>query len=274
MEWCRNKLLCNIAIISLMFAIACTKNTTPPRIDTRQLPSKVIRYEYDTLIGAENPPCCEIKIDYNFELNRYDSIRIGDTRKFDFDYSKFANEGILLAAYSDIHGAYDRIHFNTQKNIIEKLVSNGETDSTIMSFDSLGRILSLQYDDAFSPLNSSIDYVYKYDTVFRTKKYNSGTCEQVDTLLTIYKKFNNQLPYLMLSDFYSPCNIRLRTSLLHALPTSGYNYAIPRTVLSGENMTSFTYTADAKGRLASLSISTINRLSLRIVEQRRYVLAY
>ena len=64
-----------IFLLSL-FLFACKKDDNDPRILTRQQPSKITKYVYDTAISTESK-AFDISLYYNFEKERYDSIRFG-----------------------------------------------------------------------------------------------------------------------------------------------------------------------------------------------------
>jgi hypothetical protein len=78
----------------------------------------------------------------------------------------------------------------------------------------------------------------------------------------------------LLLNFNTKCNILIPTGLLYAFPISTNNYYIPRKVINGEINVTYTYTADSKGRLASLTTSTINTSTLKIISQERFVFEY
>ena len=68
-----------------LFLFACKKNNSDPRIFTRQQPSKITKYAYDTATGIENK-AYDITLHYNFEKERYDSIRFGQTSHLKLPY--------------------------------------------------------------------------------------------------------------------------------------------------------------------------------------------
>lgn len=257
-----------------LFLFACKKNNSDPRIFTRQQPSKITKYAYDTASGIENK-AFDITLHYNFEKERYDSIRFGQYPKFIFDYTRFTSEYIVKANYSNAT-YYDLLYFDTQQNVLTKYSTIGSpaADSTLLYYDSIGRINNIQYLSSQSLLNFTINYNYKYDTIFQYKSTTGQVCQYTDTILLTNKRFNNQLPYLLLLNFYTRCHIQINAGLLWALPISTYYYYIPRKVINGEIEVIYTYTADSKGRLASLTISTINTSTLKIISQERFVFEY
>ena len=263
-----------IFLLSL-FLFACKKDDNDPRILTRQQPSKITKYVYDTAISTESK-AFDISLYYNFEKERYDSIRFGQSRSFVFDYTRFASDYIAKADYSDISNAYDQLFFDIQNNVLQKYTTTGSpaTDSTLLQYDSIGRINKLQYYTASSFLNFTIKYNYKYDTIFQYKSFEDASCRTTDTILLTGKRFNSQLPYLLLLIFYTKCNVSISTGLLYALPISTYNYYIPRKVINGEIVVTYSYTADIKGRLASLTTSSVNISTLKIISQERFVFEY
>jgi hypothetical protein len=258
-----------------LFLFACKKNNSNPRIFTRQQPSKITKYAYDTATGIENK-AYDITLHYNFGKERYDSIRFGQTRNFSFDYTRFASDYIVKADYSDIPNTYDQLFFDIQKNALTKYTTMGSPadDSTLLQYDSISRINKIQYFTSPSFLNFTISYNYKYDTIFQYKRDEDSYCSSSDTILLTIKRFNNQLPYLLLLNFNTKCNILIPTGLLYAFPISTNNYYIPRKVINGEINVTYTYTADSKGRLASLTTSTINTSTLKIISQERFVFEY
>ncbi len=258
-----------------LFLFACKKNNSDPRIFTRQQPSKITKYAYDTATGIENK-AFDITLHYNLEKERYDSIRFGQYPNFVFDYTRFASDYILKADWSNVFNQYDQLFFDIQKNNLTKYTTIGlpATDSTLLQYDSINRINKIQFYTTPSFLNFTITYNYKYDTIFQHKIDNNSVCPTTDTILLSVKRFNNKLPYLFLMNFYNKCNIYIHVGLLYALPISSYNYYIPKKVINGEINVTYSYTADSKGRLASLTTSTINTSTLKIISQERFVFEY
>jgi hypothetical protein len=258
-----------------LFLFACKKNNSDPRIFTRQQPSKITKYAYDTASGIENK-AFDITLHYNFEKERYDSIRFGQYPNFVFDYTRFASDFVVKADYFNTFNTFDQLFFDIQKNVLTKYTTTGSpaADSTLLQYDSISRINKMQFFTSPSFLNFTITYNYKFDTIFQYKRFEDVACATSDTILLTFKRFNSQLPYLLLLNFYSKCNVSVPIGLLYALPISTYNYYIPKKVINGEINVTYSYTADNIGRLASLITSTINTSTLKLISQERFVFEY
>lgn len=258
------------------FLFACKKKEPDiPRINLAQQPSKISVFETDT---ASNTELLQYFIRYAYDTlhHQYDSINISNAQTYVFDYARFAIEKLAIAKYITIPGKEDRIYFNAINNTLYKYAteSTPAKDSTTLSFDSLFQISNIQYSSVIPAQNFTCNFKYVYDTIFKQLSFNTAACSTVDTIKTTYKKFNNQLPYLLFINYYNACNIELPTNLLLALPTSINNYKIPTKAWSNNVETYFTYTADTQGRLATFTTSTFRKNDLYLIKKIRFVLEY
>lgn len=274
--WFLNNIMRKYIFLIPLFLFACKKNNTDPRILNTQQPSKITKYVYDTAVGTEHK-AFDIFLHYNTEKERYDSIRFGQYPNFVFDYTRFASDYIVKADYFNTFNTFDQLFFDIQKNTLTKYTTTGSpaTDSTLLQYDSINRVNKIQFYSTPSFIyNFTITYNYKYDTIFQHKSFENAICQTTDTMLMSGKRFSNKLPYLLLINFYTKCNIYINTGLLYALPISAYNYYIPRRVINGDINVIYSYTADTKGRLASLTTSSINTSTSKIISQERFVFEY
>jgi hypothetical protein len=258
-----------------LFCFACKKKEETPRITIRQQPSVIAVYHMDTANSTES---LEYTIRYAYDTvnNRYDSIDIGASRRYVFDYTRFSTERIAVATYSDNPANFDQLFYDFTNNILSKYTSKAipTTDSTQLTFDTLFRIRDIQYKSITTSQNFRWNFRYVYDTIFKSASYDDASCAATDTIWTNYKKFNNQLPYLLFINFYNACGIQLPSNLLMALPTSTNYYNIPVRAWCGNTATDFTYTADAQGRLATFTISTFRKSDTHLLKKDRFVLTY
>jgi len=193
-----------------------------------------------------------------------------------FDYTRFRTERVAVARYGNNPANFDQLFYDVTNNILTKYTSLSApaTDSTQLTFDSLSRVRDMQYKSAEAAQNFRWNFRYVYDTVFKNMSYDNAACSSTDTIWTNYKKFNNQLPYLLFINFYNTCDMHLPSNLLLALPTSYNYYNIPVKAWNGDIETYFTYTVDIQGRLATFTISTVRKSDTRLLRKYRLVLTY
>lgn len=261
-------------LLSLFF-FACKKKEENPRITIRQQPSTIAVYHTDTASSTEYLDYT-IRYAYDSVNNRYDSIGIGAAQRYVFDYSRFGAERVAVARYGANPADFDQLFYDVTNNILTKYTSLSvpASDSTQLAFDTLFRVRDIQYKSVTTAQNFRWNFRYVYDTVFKSASFDDASCTATDTIWTNYKKFNNQLPYLLFINFYNTCDIHLPSNLLMALPTSTNYYNIPVKAWSGNVETYFSYTADAQGRLATFSISTFRKNDTRLLKKDRFVLTY
>ncbi|HNM31423.1 MAG TPA: hypothetical protein PKM51_01635 [Chitinophagales bacterium] len=259
-----------------VFLFACKKkNTDIPRINLAQQPSKISVFETDTGSNTEHLNYF-IRYAYDTLNNRFDSINISNAKQYVFDYTQFAAEKMVVAKYNTVFGNSDRIYYNPINNTLYKYAtqSTPTIDSTLLSFDSLSQIQTIQFASIVPSQNFSWSFKYTFDTIFKQMSFNTAACNTVDTIITTYKKFNNQLPYLLFINYYNSCTIELPTNLLLALPTSVNYYKIPTKAWSNNVETYFTYTADAQGRLATFTAATFRKNDMHLLKKVKFVLEY